>query len=376
MADLDALAPNYRRVRERWHDAPTLSRCHDALIKCFDGDAHGLVEHVKSFIEVACVTVLAEFGEPMPSSTPTTTELLVAALRPLGLQNARGASKLDKVLSGFNRLTDALSEMRNDHGAVAHGRDAFLDGVAADHARAFLHAGDAILSVLLNALEGTEPDLTATREPWERFPHLNERIDQAVGVEARIDEDGDRPVVVFAVATGPRNEAIEIRIEPSRLLYGIDRSAYIEILKTVGEARPEAKDDEDRETADQGPIDTESTPAAASRPLTEVVPTYSGRLAALRPGLEGFLHAEGWRFELTPPGCMDLTDSLLATADQNIGLDWKQRAALQARLKVAFRRVLMQFGSDAERARGIAQRLVTWMRIQAPDAGEVQQRAT
>src|SRR5216684_476068 len=108
MADLDALAPNYRRVRERWHDAPTLSRCHDALIKCFDGDAHGLVEHVKSFIEVACVTVLAEFGEPMPSSTPTTTELLVAALRPLGLQNARGASKLDKVLSGFNRLTDAL----------------------------------------------------------------------------------------------------------------------------------------------------------------------------------------------------------------------------------------------------------------------------
>jgi hypothetical protein len=193
MADFDVLAPNYRRLREHWQDAPMLSRCHDALTKCFDGDAHGMVEHVKSFIEGACLTILAEFREPMPSSNPTTTELLIAALRPLGLQNTRGASKLDKVLSGFNKLTDALSEMRNDHGAVAHGKDAFLDGVAADHTRAFLHAGDAILSVLLNALEGKEPDLTVTREPWERFSHLNERIDQAVGIEARVDEDGDRP---------------------------------------------------------------------------------------------------------------------------------------------------------------------------------------
>jgi hypothetical protein len=366
MADLDALAPNYRRARERWPDAPTLSRCHEALVACFEGNAHGEVEHVKSFVESVCVTILSEFREPMPSATPSTTDLLVAALRPLGLQNTRGASKLDKVLSAFNRLADALSEMRNDQGAVAHGKDAFLDAVTADHARAFLHAGDAILSVLLNALEGKEPDLTVTREPYERFPHLNERIDRSVSVEARVDEDGDRPIVVFAVATGPRDEAIEIRAEPSRLLYGIDRSAYIEVLKSTAVVVPEAEEEEQM-AAPEETVQPGLVSPLVSAPLTELVPRYRGRLATLRPALEGFLTAEGWQLVQAPAGGVDLADSLLATADQNMGLDWKQREALQARLKVACKRVLVKFGFQAERAEEVAERLVTWMRIQGPE---------
>lgn len=168
MPDLDALAPNYLRAQQRWPDAPTLARCHGALSASFEADSHGLVEHVKSFIESVCLTILGEHGETMPSSTPSTTELLVAALAPLGLRNTRGASGLDSVLSGFNRLSDALTAMRNDNGPIAHGRDAFLDALTVDHARAFLHAGDAILGVLINAFEGKQPDLTFTREPYER----------------------------------------------------------------------------------------------------------------------------------------------------------------------------------------------------------------
>jgi hypothetical protein len=361
-------APNYRRAKERWPDAPTLSGCHNALSECFDGNAHGMVEHVKSFIESVCVTILGEFREPMPSSTPSMTDLLVAALRPLGLQNTKGASKLDKVLSGFNRLTDALSEMRNEHGAVAHGKDAFLDTVTADHARAFVYTGDVILSVLLNALEGKEPDLIVTREPYERFRHLNERIDSAVGVEARVDEDGDRPVVVFSIATGPRDEAIEIRVEPSRLLYGIDRAAYIEVLKTTTAVVTVAE--EMKPTPPEELEQPEVATAPVSAPLTEVVPSYSGRLSALRARLEEFLSAEGWQPAEVPTDGMDLLDSLLATADQNMGLDWKQRDALQARLKVACRRVLVQFGFEPKKAEEVSGRLVAWLRIQVPDTGD------
>ena len=80
---------------------------------------------------------------------------------------------------------------------------------------------------------GKEPDLAFTREPYERFAHLNERIDDAVGVEARVDDDGERPMVVIAVATGSKDEAFEIRVEPSRLLFSVDRGAYIEVLKTT-----------------------------------------------------------------------------------------------------------------------------------------------
>ena len=353
MPDLDALAPNYRRAQQRWPDAPTLTSCHEALRVCFATNGHGLVEHVKSFIESVCLTIMGELREPMPSATPSTTDLLVAALSPLGLRNTRGASKLDKVLSGFNKLADALSEMRDHNGPVAHGKDGFLDALTADHARAFLHAGDAILGVLLSALNGKQPDLTVTREPYESFPHLNERIDHVVSVEARIDEDGERPIVVFSVATGPRGEAIELRVEPSRLLYGIDRSAYVEVLRTadlVLVVTEEGEDEEARATPTEsvGLADLES--ATVEGPLAELVPDYEGPLEALRQGLRDFLTAEGVDPATAAEGGVRLADSLLATVEQNLGLDWKQREPLQARLKVACKRVLVRFGGDAAKA--------------------------
>lgn len=372
MPDLDALAPSYRRAQQRWPDAPSLAKSHEALKVCFDSNAHGMVEHVKSFIESVCLTIMGELREPMPSSTPSMTELLVAALSPLGLRNSRGASKLDKVLSGFNRLADALTEMRNDNGPVAHGKDAFLDAMTTDHARAFLHTGDAILGVLLNALEGKQPDLTVTREPYESFPHLNERIDRSVNVEARIDEDGDRPMVVFSVATGPRGEAIELRVEPSRLLYGIDRSAYIEVLRTADLVVAEVEDiaGEVEELAVREPsAPVASGTVSVTGPLTEVLQAYVGLLGPLRTGLVGFLSAEGIDPEAASDGGARLTDSLLATAEQNIGLDWKGREPLQARLKVACKRVFVRFGFAPEKADDVAERLVTWLRVQAPDVG-------
>lgn len=369
MADLDVVAPNYRRAVRRWPEAPTLATAYDALNERFVGNHHGLVEHVKSFIESVCVTIMGELREPMPSSTPSTTDLLVAALRPLGLRNTRGASKLDKVLSGFNKLADALGDMRDENGPVAHGKDAFLDAVSADHARAFLHAGDAILGVLLNAFEGRQPDLSVTREPYESFPHLNERIDRAVSVEVRIEDEGERPMVVFSVATGPRGEAIELRVEPSRLLYGIDRLAYIEVLKSAdlaatefdgGEEQPVPETTEAVET-----VVEDGLPVAG--PIASIVSSYSGILEPLRGGLEGFLVAESAEITETDAEGRHLTDSLLATAEQNIGLDWKQREPLQARLKIACKRVFAHFGSTAEVADRLADRMLAWLRIQAPE---------
>lgn len=370
MADLDALAPNYRRAQQRWPDAPTLAKSHEALCACFDGNAHGLVEHIKSFIESVCLTIMGEFREPMPSASPSTTELLVAALSPLGLRNTRGASKLDKVLSGFNKLTDALSDMRNENGPIAHGKDAFLDAVSADHARTFLHAGDAILGVLLNAFEGKQPDLTVTREPYESFPHLNERIDQAVNVDVHIDEDGDRPMVVFAVSTGPQGETIELRVEPSRLLYGIDREAYIEVLATAELAIAEAEElEEEAPPAAPEPVEAPGISPEAP-PLTEFVPVYVGPLESVRAGIVAFLIAEGLEPTKTAEGGTQLIDSLLATAEQNMGLDWKQRPPLQARLKIACKRVMVQFNTAPEKAEEVAERLVAWLHVQGPETGE------
>ena len=224
------MLPNYRRASERWPDASTLTGYYAAISSAAAGNNHGLVEHVKSFIEFLCITILTEFGITPPPD-PSTTELLVAALKPLGLQNTQGANKLDKVLSAFNKLSDALSDMRNETGPVAHGKDAFLDALGADHARVFLYTGDAIVGVLLNALEGKEPNLQVTREPYERFKHLCDRIDRSVRIKARVEVEGEGSVFVVSLNLGGKEEeAVELRIEPSRLLYGLDRIAFGDLL--------------------------------------------------------------------------------------------------------------------------------------------------
>lgn len=92
---------------------------------------------------------------------------------------------------------------------------------------------ETIYGVLLNALEGKEPDLSETKESYETFQHYNDRIDRHASMRARIDEDSDRPIVVFTITTGSYEEAFELRVEPSRLLYETDRQAYIEVLNTT-----------------------------------------------------------------------------------------------------------------------------------------------
>lgn len=373
MPDLDMLAPNYRRARQRWPNAVTLERGYEALVECFGGNGHGLVEHVKSYLESVCITILVEMGEPVPPSQPSSTELLVAALSPLGLRNSRGATKLDKVLSGFNRLTDAITEMRNETGALAHGKDGFLDPIAGDHARAFLHTGDAILAVLLNAFEGRQPDLVATREPYEAFPHLNERIDRVIGLVARIDEDGDRPTVVFLMATGRRDEAIELRVEPSRLLYGIDREAYVEVLETaelvIGVPDGEPREGDAGATdAIEMPIDDEGAPGV---PVADVVETYSGTLDGVRGGVEAFLRAEGLDPSVVAADGGRLVDSVLATAAQSMAIDWKRREVMQAKLKIGCKRVLVQFGYAPEVAERLSEQLVGWFLIEGPEEAPV-----
>ena len=71
MAELDMLAPNYRRAQDRWRDAPTLATCYEALNACFSGTGHGMVEHVKAFVESVCVTIILEFDEEPPGPRPT-----------------------------------------------------------------------------------------------------------------------------------------------------------------------------------------------------------------------------------------------------------------------------------------------------------------
>jgi len=363
MDDLDAVVPHFRQAMERWPDAPALSNHYKAVAESYDGSGHGLIATIKSFIECVCLTILGECGKAMPSSDPTMTELLGEALKSLGLHRSGGASKVDKLLSAHNKLADALADLRNVSDPIAHGKDGFLDTLTINERRAFLVTADTILALLLSAHDGTEPDLQYTREPYERFEHLHERVDRAVAVEAAIEYDEERQMVVITLRTGNLPEGIPLRVEPSRLLYAIDRSAYVELLASSA-AETEAKPIPSQPAGEEA-VEVEPTRASEPAPPTaQVVPSYEGVLLPLKDALGQYLEFIGLPSTVDTSAGTNLRDSILATAERHMGLDWAIRESLQAAMRVALRRTIVQFGIDRERAEQGAEHLISWLKIQ------------
>lgn len=363
MIPLDELVPNYRRARDRWIDAPTLARHYETVDEAYSGSGQSLIESVKSYVECVCRTILTDYGEVVDSKQ-STTGLLGAALDCLGLRKSRGASRFDRVLSAHNKLADALSEVRNHDGPIAHGKDGFLDALASHHVRLYLLTGDTILSLLLGALDGSEPNLIHTREPYERFGRFNSSIDAAVAVEAEIDDDDG--TVVLGFNTRALAEGLTLRLEPSRLLYAMDRAAYVEILGALpstfevepGSDLPEAKPSPEMAVATTIPV------------KLRVVKSYSGRYSSLKEGLKRFLAQQG----LTDPDIARIRDSLLAAFDENTPLDWAVHDSLRARVLVALKRVLKTRGPKHPSPDKLAGTLLQWLVENQPDTEKKGQR--
>lgn len=364
MNHIDELAPHFRGASERWPDAPTLVSHYEAVIEGFNGNAHGVIATVKSFVECVCLTVLGEFGQPPGGSAISTTDLLGDALRCLGLQNDQGGSRVSKLLSAHNKLADALSDIRNNEDPVAHGKDGFLDVLSANEKRAYVLTADSIVALLLAAHDGTDPDLQYTRYSYDRFAHFHDRVDQAVGVDVTVTDEDERQMIVVSVRTASLPEGVQLRIEPSRLLYALDRSAYVEILGSAPVSLDASEGDIESEVVDD--VSGESI-AAKTVPLVPVVVTaYDGRLQGLRDRLSAYLDSLG--FAPSESDLPTLLDSLLATADEHLGLDWASREPLVAAMRVALRRVLLRFAIERDRADQVAQELVSWLQAQQEEA--------
>jgi hypothetical protein len=353
MIPLDELVPNYRRARDRWGDAPTLARHYDTVEEAYGGSGHSLIESVKSYVECVCRTIIADYGAAVDTNA-STTELLVAALDRLGLRNSRGASRFDRVLSAHNKLADALSDARNHDAPIAHGKDGFLDALANHHVRLYLLTGDTILSLLLGAIDGSEPNLIHTREPYERFEHFNSAIDGAVGVESEVDYDDG--VVVLEFRTPALSEGLKLRVEPSRLLYGMDRAAYVEILESLPSTL-EVEDEVDEPGAEGEPALPPLATAAVSPVRPQIVKSYAGRFAGLKAGLKQLLTDQG----VTSAAVKRVLESLLAAFDEAAVLDWQHRESMRARVLVALKRVLRTAGSKHPPPDKLAAVVLQWL---------------
>lgn len=225
--------PGIREACLHWREAPMLQQTFEALERALAEDNDACIDCAKAIVEVVCRVVIDELDSPInpvkpKAASPDFGEWVGSAVRVLKLGENQN-NKFLKLVSQHHKLTTALGDLRNDAGPVSHGRDGFLDRLSAHHRRSAVLSADAIVTFLHQAYLEAELDLVRTREPYERFGHLHELIDAHVSLQADVDEEGFLTIDV----TLPSGDILPLRVEASRLLYQLDRDAYVEALNAA-----------------------------------------------------------------------------------------------------------------------------------------------
>jgi hypothetical protein len=228
----------------------------------------------------------------------------------------------------------------------------------------FFHVGDALLGVLLAALEGTEPDLIVTREPYSRFEHLSKKIDQVVSMTAKVETDEAGPILVVSMnVAGKKEEVVNMRIVPSRLLFGLDREAFVEVLKEVPADLVVKAETLPKALAEMVETSATEEPAREKAKAKPSMPLLTAELTPVVAVIADFLKAEG------VAEAYNLAAKVAETAAQNMGIDWDQRESLQASLRLSLRRKLILNEISPDVAGSWAERLVEWLKSKLGTTG-------
>ena len=228
--------PGIRAFCAHWSHAPTLQQTLETLEREFSDDNDACIDAAKAVVECACRIVVENLDNPASSvkpekENPDFGQWVTAAVRVLELGDIRD-NAFQKLISQHHRLTTTLGELRNKAGTLSHGRDGFVAKLSMHHRRAALLAADAIVTFLHEAYLEREPDPVLTLEPYERFEKANELIDRFTEIQTEPNEDGFLDITLLL----PDGEQIPLTVEPSRLLYGVDREAYKQVLNACREA--------------------------------------------------------------------------------------------------------------------------------------------
>lgn len=224
--------PGIREACTHWRDAPMLQHTFEALQASLENGSDASIDAAKGIVECVCRTVIDQLDDPTsplkPRDEAPITQWVSAAIRVLRPADARDRQFAD-LIKHHNGLAESLRVLRNDAGPLSHGKDGFIQALTVYHRRAAILAADAIVAFLHQAYLEAQLDPISSREPWERFAEDNALIDAHVGLAVDTD-DGDSPTLRFLL---PGDEELPINIEVSRLLYQLDRDAYVEALNAA-----------------------------------------------------------------------------------------------------------------------------------------------
>lgn len=225
--------PGIREACSHWRDAPMLQQSFEALEKTLEQNNDACIDCAKTMVEVVCRVIIESFHTPLAplkpvQETPSLSDWLSAAVRALKLGDIRD-DKFRKLVSSHHKLADALNDLRNQAGTASHGKDPYLERLAIHHRRSAVLAADAIVAFLHKAYLDAQLDPSSSREPWARFADENTLIDAHVGLTVETDDEG----VLSLKFLLPGGDELPLNIEVSRLLYQLDREAYVEALNAA-----------------------------------------------------------------------------------------------------------------------------------------------
>lgn len=230
--------PGIREACAYWRDAPMLQHTFKTLEDGLVNQSDATIDACKGLVECVCLVIIGELDDPKAplkpeESDPSLAKLIGIANRLLKFSDIRDRKFADLV-KHHNNIADSLRQLRNEAGPTSHGKDGFIKTLSVYHQRAAVMSADSIVAFLHQAYLESEKDLARTREPYERFDRLHELIDGAVALQAEVDDEG----LLFVEVRLPTGDVLPIREPASRLLYQLDRSAYVEALNAARSVPP------------------------------------------------------------------------------------------------------------------------------------------
>jgi len=229
--------PGIRAFCKHWSHAEMLQHTFATLEQTFSEEQDACIDAAKAIVECVCQVIVANLDDPRnplkpKEENPSFGRWVSVAVRVLKLSEVRDDA-FKKLISQYHKLTTTLGDLRNKAGTMSQGKDGFITKLSIHHRRAAILAADAIVTFLHEAYLEQELDPLLTLEPYDRFEFSNEVIDRYTALQVdEVQEDGFLTITVML----PNGDEIPLSIEPSRLLFGVDRQAYKAALNACQDA--------------------------------------------------------------------------------------------------------------------------------------------
>ncbi len=154
------------------------------------------VSFCRTLIETTCKTILIDRGQTpdqaweAPKLIAETTKFLHLGIHDDGRTDADLREGAEKLVRGVNSIIDGVMQIRNAHGAAAHGADAYAPTLDARYAEILARATDAVVGLLFKTHLNGSGKAPLTRLRYGDHKDFDEWIDTDYGpfdvLEARL----------------------------------------------------------------------------------------------------------------------------------------------------------------------------------------------